>query len=83
MQQCLEMLTPEQRGRVAPLMAQFCRGMERQHRRDVETFRSLVRVLTNPGRLVQKDGGGRTEVDMFADWVRAIVAQELNNKGNL
>jgi hypothetical protein len=64
----LEKLTPEQRGRIAPLVMQFHRAMDLRDRRDAETMASLVRSLTGPL------GAG---AEQFADFVRGIVKQEI------
>lgn len=70
----LEHHTIEQHSpRLAFLIRQFHRGMERQHQKDRETLASLVRALSNPRGLA------RADAEKFVDFVRSI-ADELDGR---
>jgi hypothetical protein len=60
--------------RLAPLVQQFHYAMEQQTRRDGETIASLVRTLQSPRVLARND------VELFGEYVRSIVRQELNSR---
>jgi hypothetical protein len=69
----LEKITPERRTRIAPLIAEFYRGLQHQNQRDVETLASLSRTLHSPRGLARKDA------ELFGEYVRGIVRAELNS----
>jgi hypothetical protein len=48
-------------------------------RKDADRFSSVVRVLHSRRDSGMKDVAGRTEVEMFADYVRGIVREELES----
>jgi hypothetical protein len=64
----------DQWGRLAPLIRQFHCAMEQQARRDSETIASLNRTLHSPRGLARND------VELFGEYVRSIVRQELNSR---
>jgi hypothetical protein len=76
----LEKLTPEQRGRIVPALARIERALLKQSRQDAERLSSVVRVLRSGRDSGLKDCAGRTEVEMFSDFVRGIVRQELESQ---
>jgi hypothetical protein len=69
-------LTIRDAPRLAFLIRQFHRGVERQHQTDAATFSSVVRILNN-GR-----SATCADVERFTAFVRSIVQEELESRGN-
>jgi hypothetical protein len=57
--------------RLAYLIERFNRAIELQNRRDTETLAGLMRMLRNPRS---------ADAEQFADFVRAIVRQEMDSR---
>jgi hypothetical protein len=72
--QLLDAVSPEQRTLLAPRIAQFYRALELQNQRDVGALASLMRTLHSPRGLARKDA------ELFADYVRGIVKEELSKR---
>jgi hypothetical protein len=64
----------DQWDRLAPLVRQFHYAAEMRDRRDGETIASLNRTLQSPRGIVRKDA------ELFADYVRGIVQDELGKR---
>jgi hypothetical protein len=68
----LEVNAEQQPQRLAFLVGKFRRAIERQQQHDAGVIAGLVRVLRNPR------GDARRDAEHFAEFVRAIVRQELS-----
>jgi hypothetical protein len=63
--------------RLAFLIRQFRREIERQHRRDAETLSRIVRALRSPRSLASADAA------RFGELVRMMVRDELDCRREL